>query len=102
MNASGQPIVAASQSVYVPPYGTVEFKQFLSAGSRVIVGLSGDGDSDLDLYVYSPIGSFVGKDDDYTDDCVVSFTAYETGYYTIRVRNRGGRGNIFTIGLVGE
>ena len=54
----------------------------------VTIALVGDGDTDLDLYVYDPLGRLMGYDDDLTDRCLVRFQAYIPGRYTIRVVNR--------------
>lgn len=51
--------------------------------------VSGDGDTDLDLYVYDSNGNLIVSDTDYTDDCYVSWVPRWTGRYTIRVVNRG-------------
>lgn len=61
------------------------------AGNWAAIGLVGDGDTDLDLYVYDPFGRLVGSDDDATDHCLVRFYARYTGTYTIRVVNRSHR-----------
>ena len=58
------------------------------AGNWVAIGLVGDGDTDLDLYVYDPFGRLVGYDDDRTDHCLVRFYARYTGTYTIKVVNQ--------------
>ena len=55
------------------------------AGNWVAIDLVGDGDTDLDLYVYDPFGRLVGYDDDATDHCLVRFYARYTGTYTIKV-----------------
>jgi len=49
----------------------------------------GDGDNDLDLYVYNENGELVGSDTDYSDRCYVSFYPYYTKSYKIVVKNRG-------------
>lgn len=63
--------------------------------ARVIV--SGDGDTDLDLFVYDQSGNRVAFDDDDTDFCVASWVPRRTGRFTIRVVNRGGVYNRYTI-----
>jgi hypothetical protein len=55
--------------------------------ARVIV--SGDGDTDLDLYIYDQFGNLITKDDDSSDDCVVGWTPRWTGKFTIRIVNQG-------------
>ncbi len=66
-----------------------------------MVLLSGDDDTDLDLYIYNSNGNLVDSDTDNTDDCVCSWSPSSSGYYTIKVVNRGGVYNAYTIGLVG-
>lgn len=51
--------------------------------------VSGDGDTDLDLYVYDSNGNLIERDTDYTDDCYVSWVPKWTGRYTIKIVNRG-------------
>lgn len=82
-------------------YGPAKASRRVSAYSRKIdyilfrgqewaeVAVIGDGDNDLDLYIYDQNGRLVAKDDDYTDQCYVSFYPYSTASYTIVVKNRG-------------
>jgi hypothetical protein len=72
----------------VRPHTTDVIKATILGGQWAHVGVIGDGDTDLDLYVYDPLGRLVGSDDDPTDDCLVSFFATMTGTYTIKVVNR--------------
>ena len=58
-------------------------------GEVAYVVVSGDGDTDLDLYVYDENGNFITSDTDYSDDCVVSFTPRWTGLFYIKIKNRG-------------
>ena len=49
----------------------------------------GDGDNDLDLYIYDANGNLIASDTDYTDQCVCRWVPSWTGAFTIRIVNRG-------------
>jgi hypothetical protein len=51
--------------------------------------ISGDGDSDLDLYIHDDAGNLVTKGDGLTDDEFVRWMPLRTGQFAIRVKNRG-------------
>ncbi len=51
--------------------------------------VSGDGDTDLDLYVYDSNGNLIVKDADYTDDCYVRWVPAWTGKFYVKIVNRG-------------
>lgn len=57
----------------------------------------GDGDTDLDLYIYDENGNLVDSNTDSTDVCVCSWRPYETSYYTIKIRNWGNVRNYYTM-----
>jgi hypothetical protein len=59
------------------------------ANETASVAVSGDGDTDLDLFVYDENGNLIGKDADYSDDCVVTWNPKWTGNFVIKVVNRG-------------
>jgi hypothetical protein len=59
--------------------------------------VSGDGDTDLDLYIYDSNGNLITCDTDYTDDCYVRWVPAWTGRFTIRVVNRGGVYNNYVV-----
>ncbi len=61
------------------------------------VVVSGDGDTDLDLYVYDQNGNLIASDVDYTDDCYVRFYPRWTGLFRIKIVNRGGVYNNYVI-----
>ena len=61
------------------------------------VAVSGDGDTDLDLYVYDENGNLITSDTDYTDDCYVRFVPRWTGTFAIKIVNRGGVYNNYVI-----
>ncbi len=58
-------------------------------GELAIVTVIGDGDTDLDLYVYDNNGNLIARDVDYTDDCVATFTPRWTGTFYVKIVNRG-------------
>ena len=49
----------------------------------------GDGDNDLDLYVYDENGNLIASDTDYTDQCVCRWVPSWTGTFILKVVNRG-------------
>lgn len=61
------------------------------------VGIIGDGDTDLDLYVYDNNGNLIESDDDYSGDCYVSWVPRRTGTFVIKVVNRGKVYNNYTL-----
>jgi hypothetical protein len=64
-------------------------------GEIAIVAVVGDGDTDLDLYVYDSYGNLVAYDDGRTDVCRVSWYPDRMATYTIKVKNRGTVYNTF-------
>ncbi len=58
-------------------------------GESTTVIVSGDGDTDLDLYVYDENGNLITYDNDGSDDCVVSFNPRWTGPFRIKIKNLG-------------
>jgi len=58
-------------------------------GELAMVIVSGDGDTDLDLFVYDENGNLIDSDQDGTDDCVCTFTPRWTGTFKIKIKNYG-------------
>jgi hypothetical protein len=73
------------------------YHETFRAGETALITVSGDGDTDLDLYVYDENGYLIASDTDLTDQCVVSFTPLWTGSFTIKVRNLGSVWNAYTV-----
>jgi hypothetical protein len=67
------------------------------ANEPATVALSGDGDTDLDLYVFDENGNLIDKDVDYSDDCIVTWNPRWTGNFIIKVVNRGNVYNHYAI-----
>jgi hypothetical protein len=58
-------------------------------GEVARVFVSGDGSTDLDLYVFDERGNLIASDTDSTDDCLVTFVPRWTGRFTIVIDNLG-------------
>lgn len=69
---------------------THTFTIVFRGGEWAWAAVSGDDDTDLDVYVFDRFGNRVAFDADYTDDCYVSWYVPWPGVYTIKVVNRGG------------
>lgn len=62
---------------------TVRFR----GGEYAEIAVIGDGDCDLDLYVYDENGNLIDSDTDRSDRCLVSFTPRWTGEFFIKIKN---------------
>lgn len=58
-------------------------------GELATIAVSGDGDTDLDLFVYDENGNLIASDTDAGDDCLVVFTPRWTGNFRVKVKNYG-------------
>ena len=81
----------------VAAYSTDAFHVTFRAYEDATVIISGDGDTDLDLYVFDEYGNLIGSDTDGSDDCVVRFWPGSTRTYRIEVRNLGSVYNQYEI-----
>lgn len=54
-------------------------------GEVAEIAIFGDGDTDLDLYVYDQNGNLIVRDTDYTDDCYVCWVPAWTGNSLLRI-----------------
>jgi hypothetical protein len=77
--------------------GTDSFTIKFFANERASIAVSGDGDTDLDLYVYDENGNLLVSDNDYSDDCIVNWTPLWTGQFYVKVVNRGNVYNRYEI-----
>jgi len=69
----------------------------LNAGSNTRITVRGDGDTDLDLFVYDENGNLVGSDTDSTDFCIVDVNPKWTGQFRIVIRNLGNVYNQYSL-----
>lgn len=81
--------------VYGGDYTEYTAKFWANELAEVIV--VGDGDTDLDLYVYDANGNLIASDSDYTDQCVCRWVPSWTGAFVIRIVNRGSVYNDYAI-----
>lgn len=63
----------------------VEFR----GGELAEIALAGDGDTNLDIYVYDEYGNYIAADTGYTDTGYVSWYPRWTGSFRVEVRNNG-------------
>ena len=72
----------------VPAYDSHTWRVWAPAGFTSVV-VDGDGDTDLDCWVYDRFGNLLGEDVDGTDLCIVRVTQRSPGDVTIRISNLG-------------
>ena len=72
---------------------------YWDANDKVTVTVMGDGETDLDLYIFDEDDNLVAYDTDYTDTCYCNFTAETSGNYTIAVVNLGTFVNYFSLNI---
>jgi len=78
-------------------YSTDTYTQVFRGGETARVGVKGDGDTELDLYIYDEYGNPVAEDEDGDRVCLVSWTPSRTSRFTIKVVNRGNVYNDYVI-----
>lgn len=58
-------------------------------GERGSIRVDGDGDTDLDCYVYNSAGTLLAYDNDLTDYCILDWYQSSTGIVRLEIRNLG-------------
>ena len=99
---TADPALAAASEVRfsaIRGHGRDSWSLVLTGGVVHMITVRGDGDSDLDAYLYDQFGNLVSSDDDSTDLCIVSVLPRWTGPFTLVVRNRGSRANAYSVTL---
>jgi len=76
----------------VSSHHTDVYKLTYRGGESAIFGIRGDGDTDLDFYVYDENDHLITSDTDSTDIAVLRWHPKWTGKFTIKIKNRG---NVF-------
>jgi hypothetical protein len=81
----------------VLPFRTDVFTIKFESDELAVVTIRGDGSTDLDFYVYDSNDNLVAKDDDSTDLCRMVWSPTWTGYFKIKIVNRGSEENRYRI-----
>ena len=76
---------------------TVTYTMYCQAGVESSVLVIGDGDTDLDLYIYDENGNLVDSTTDEWDIGLCEWTPRRSGTFTIKIRNWGDVYNRCTI-----
>jgi hypothetical protein len=84
--AVGGPIEHYAQ---VPAYSTDSYRLRFQAGELAAIDIIGDGDTDLDCFVYDASGNLIELDDDGTDHCVLRWIPTETQTFRLEISNLG-------------
>jgi len=88
----------AERTDLIPANSKLTYTMNFIEGVLAEIALRGDGDTDLDLFVFDSSDNKIATDTDYTDMCYVSWIPKWTGRYRVVVVNRGMVANQFTIG----
>ena len=73
----------------VPAYGAVTYWDTFLAGGRASVMLTGNGRTDLDIFIYDDVGNLIVQGIGPTDIETVRWTPLWTGRFRIVIRNLG-------------
>jgi hypothetical protein len=81
---------AGSESRRIGAQSTQNFWiQDLRGGEYARIDVRGDGDTDLDCWLYDENGNLIDSDTDYTDWCILEAQPQWTGPFRIQVTNLG-------------
>jgi len=68
---------------------TDSYRIAFRGGESAGVAVSGDGDSDLDLYVFDESGNLICKDESGADDMLCRWRPRWNGHFIVKIRNLG-------------
>lgn len=88
---------AAETTETVSAHASNSYTVELNGGKVTQINFIGDGDTDLDLFVYDEYGNLVASSDDVRDFGRVRFTPAFRGKFRIEVKNLGDVYNEFTV-----
>jgi hypothetical protein len=85
----------ADTQTSVDAYSSDRYTITFRGGETAMIVVEGDGDTDLDLYVYDENGHLVDCDTDATDFCVAVWNPRWTGVFHVVIRNLGSVYNVY-------
>jgi hypothetical protein len=94
---AGTALAQNRQWARVEAYSTAAWTVWGYKGQAITVRVNGDGDTDLDLYVFDDNGRLIVFDEDPDDFPVVTFTVLRSSRFTVEVRNLGHVYNRYSI-----
>ena len=86
-----------SHTDVVKAHDTDTYRIYCHSGEEAEVLVIGDGDTDLDVYVYDENGNLIEKDIRPGDDCYVNWTPKWSGYFKIKIKNWGNVSNRYVM-----
>ena len=84
----------------VRAHGTDSWTLKLAGGVPAMITVEGDGDTDLDAYLYDENGNLIDFDDDITDFCILEVTPRWTGEFELVIKNLGAVANIYEVEIL--
>ena len=83
----------------VSGHSTDIYEVKLSGEEPTNIGIQGDGDTDLDCFVYDDNGHLIDSVENLSDTCSFGFTPLWPGQFTLRIRNRGKVNNQYILAI---
>lgn len=96
---STQTVSTASSAYYRVPKNSIQRHQVYLRPGMAEITISGDGDTDLDLYIYNGYGDLIAYSEGYSDDESVYFNVFQGGSFTVKVVNRGSVYNEYQLSI---
>ena len=81
----------------IRPYADDIYTLTFCDGEPAQVAIAGDGDTDLDMYVYDEDGHLIESDVGSSDQCLLQWVPRRTGPFIIRIKNLGRVYNAYTL-----
>lgn len=79
------------------PGEAVNYNLTLKQDQLTQIGVKGDGDGDIDCWLYDENNNLVKEDADSTDTCYLTANPIWTGRFVLRVKNNGRAASIYEL-----